>query len=169
MKRYVCHGALVILFLCLTILLPFAVNSDIFMGDNTDAVAQATIEIPDEPSGEYYIFINKRLHRDSINDWISFFNDDEFAVIFDDIKCIAPKGDVNGIQLAERYKAQLPENQMTLRTEDPTLLASKAEQGYIDMAVFSVEMAEAMGIQGDSVEKDIVLIQLRGGSEDAEN
>ena len=35
---------------------------------------------------------------------------------------------------------------MTLREENPTLLVSKAENGYIDVAIFSKEMADSLNL-----------------------
>ena len=62
--------------------------------------------------------------------------------------------------------AQLPENQMQLSTEDPTLLVSKAENGYIDMAVFSKEMADALKLSVSN--DDISVIHIHGGTDDDE-
>ena len=166
MKMVIKHTLIAAAVLAITVVLPFSLNRSIFFGGNTDAVAQATAVIPDEPSGEHIVLINKRLHSDSLDEWISFFNDEEFAVIFDDIKCTAAMGDNSGIQLAERFMAQLPENQMTLRTEDPTLLISKAEKGYIDTAVFSKEMADALKLSIKS--DDIAVVYIHGGTKDAE-
>ena len=166
MKRAIKHILIVATVLAVTVVLPFSLNRSIFFGSNTDAIAQATAVIPDEPSGDYVVLINKKLHGDSLDDWISFFNDEDFAVIFDDIKCTAAKGDTNGIQLAERFMAQLPENQMQLSTEDPTLLISKAEKGYIDTAVFSKEMADALKLLISS--DDIAVVYIHGGTKDAE-
>ena len=74
-------------------------------------------------------------------------------------------GDEAGMQLAERYKAQLPENQMTVRSEDAALLASKAESGLIDAAIFSKEMAQAIKLSPDKAE-NVSSIEITGGAAD---
>ena len=51
---------------------------------------------------------------------------------------------------------------MKLRTENPTLLVSKAENGCIDAAIFSKEMADAMKLRTDS-DDNIACIIIKGG------
>ena len=131
-------------------------------GESADAVSKATAKIPDKPSGEYVLLLNRSLHEDSVDDWISFFRDGELNVIFDDISCLAADSDSNAIKMAERLCAQLPENQMHFRTENPLLLVSKAENGCIDAAVFSKEFADAMKLSLGTDEK-IICISLKGG------
>ena len=65
--------------------------------------------------------------------------------------------------MAQRYQAQLPENQMKLRTEDLTLLVSKAESGYIDAAVFSKEIAQAMKLSTEKCSEKSVVIEVKTG------
>ena len=134
---------------------------------DADAVSGATIKLSEKPSGEYIILVNRTLHEDSIGDWTSFFRDGELNVIFDDISCLAAKSDIQAIKLVQSMSAQLPENQMKLRTEDMTLLASKAENGCIDAAVFSKEFADAIKLKTDA-NKDIICIKVKGGEPENE-
>ena len=53
--------------------------------------------------------------------------------------------------IAEATEAELPENQMTVSSIDPTLLASKAEAGMIDVAMISREMADELSL-GDEID-----------------
>ena len=134
-------------------------------GKAPDAVSGASLKLPDKPSGDYVLLLNRSLHEDSLNDWIAFFRDGELNVIFDDISCIAPESDSQAIQMAERLQAQLPENQMQLRTENPTLLISKAENGCIDAAIFSKELADALKLKADADER-IAYIIIKDGEQE---
>lgn len=141
------HAGLVILILGLLAVVPVATHFDVFGGGNdADAVSQASVVIPDQPSGEYLVLINAERHEDTLDEWEAFFTGDELAVIFEDISVLTARGDTPGEQMAERYMAQLPENQMTMRSEDATLLVSKVEAGYFDVAVFSAEMAASLSL-----------------------
>ena len=144
--KLILHIALTLLLLFLFLGIPFIRRRDVFTffsgkGKTMDAISSASLVIPDAPDGEYLVYIRNELHRDTLSDWESFFRNEDFPVIFDDIHCLVANGDLNGKQLADRYMAQLPENQMQLRTEDPTLLASKLETGQFDVAILSPEMA----------------------------
>ena len=128
---------------------------------SADAISSATIELPDQPSGDFIVLINTAKHADTLGKWRLFFRSEDFPVIFEDISCLVAQGDSTGQQLAERFQAQLPEHQMLLRTENPTLLASKAEAGYIDVAVFSREMADALKLAPDK--QLVTVIEVTGG------
>lgn len=143
-KKRLYHAGLVVLALVLLAGIPAATRFDMSgrKSGDVDAVSSASIVLPDQPSGSFIVMMNTSLHGDALEDWELFFNDGDFGVIFDDLSCIVADGDVSGLQMARRYQAQLPENQMQVRTENATLLASKAETGYIDVAVFSKEMAD---------------------------
>ena len=144
LKRGLLHAGAVLAALMLLAGLPILTHFDIFGSvSDPDAVSGASMELPDQPSGDFVVLMNSSLHKDTLEDWQLFFTGEDLPVIFEDIQCIVAEGDSGGQQLAERFMAQLPENQMTLRTEDPTLLVSKAEAGFIDVAVFSKEMAES--------------------------
>ena len=79
-------------------------------------------------------------------------------------KTLVTRGDGNAIKTAERLRAQLPENQMRLRSEDATLLASKAENGCIDAAIFSKEFADELKLKADAHE-NVVCIKIRVGEQ----
>ena len=133
-----------------------------FSGEAADSVSSASIELPDQPSGDFIVLINSSRHKDSLQEWRSFFTDDDFPIIFEDVKCLVSDGDATGRQMAERYQLQLPENQMTLRSENGTLLVSKAEAGIIDVAVFSREMADYLKLSPD--ESKVAVINVSGGN-----
>lgn len=134
-------------------------------GGAADAVSGASVKLPEKPSGEYILLLNKTLHEGSVDEWTAFFRDGELNVIFDDISCLAPDSDIGAITMAERFCAQLPENQMRLRTENSLLLASKAENGCIDAAVFSKEMAESLKLKAEANE-NIICMVIKGGEQD---
>ena len=151
LRTIVDHGITVCLIIFLTAGIPilrYAEDLGIRFGQggDADAVSSASVALPDQPSGEYIVAVNTALHKDSMEEWRNFFNDREFSVIFEDVDCLIPNGDGGAMQLAERFAAQLPENQMRFRTESATLVASKAEEGYIDVAIFSKEMADALSL-----------------------
>ena len=154
-------AVMLFLFLVLPYLLVFGMPGK--KDDSIDAVTQASIELPDQPSGDFIVLINTSLHKDSIEAWKEFFTDGDFGVIFEDIRCITAEGDATGMELAKRFMAQLPENQMTIRTENPTLLVSKAEAGYIDVVVLSKEMADALKIAPGDAMDGVTVIQVSGG------
>lgn len=132
---------------------------------DVDAISGATAKLPDKPSGEYVLLLNRSLHEDTVDEWTRFFRDGELDVIFDDISCIAAQNDVNAIEMAEILRAQLPENQMKLRTENPVLLASKAENGCIDAAFFSKEIADSLKLRTDA-DENIICIAIKGGEQE---
>ena len=131
-------------------------------GQPVDAVSSATLVLPDQPSGEFYVLLNTSLHTDTLEDWRQFFTGEALPVIFEDLRCSAAKGDVSGVQLAQRFQAQLPENQMRLRTENATLLVSKIEAGRLDAAVFSREMADALQLRPEALQ-GVTVITVTGG------
>lgn len=163
------HILRIIIMLFLFLILPYLIVFGVPSGkdDSLDAVTQASIELPEQPSGDFVVLIKTELHEDSMEDWTEFFNDGDFGVIFEDISCITAEGDVTGIELAKRFMAQLPENQMTIRTENPTLLVSKAEAGYIDVVVLSKEMADALKLESEDalIADGITVLHVSGGNE----
>ncbi len=169
-REWFLHIAGVLLFLFFTLGIMLLRNQELvgrlFGGEQeADAVTGASLAIPDEPSGEYYILINRDMHRDTLEAWKAFFRDEDFAVIFEDVRCIVAAGDENARQLADRYMAQLPENQMTVRAENPVLLASKCEAGRIDIAIFSKEAADRLGVSSDRLKK-VELLLIGGAREE---
>ncbi len=130
-----------------------------------DTVSSASVKIPDKPSGEYVLLLNRSLHKESFDDWVAFFSDGELNVIFDDVNCLASESDTDALKMADRLIARLPENQMKLRTENPVLLVSKVENGCIDTAIFSKEMADEMKLRTDS-DDNIACIIIKGGEDE---
>lgn len=130
-----------------------------------DTVSSASVKIPDKPSGEYVLLLNRSLHKESFDDWVVFFSDGELNVIFDDVNCLASESDTDALKMADRLIARLPENQMKLRTENPVLLVSKVENGCIDTAIFSKEMADEMKLRTDS-DDNIACIIIKGGEDE---
>ena len=154
------HVAITVCALLILAGLPILTHFDFTAsGQDPDAVSGASIVLPDLPSGDFLVLVNTAKHTDTMQDWTRFFRGEDFPVIFEDIRCIVAKGDAAGQQMAERLQAQLPENQMTLRTENPTLLVSKAEAGYIDVAIFSNEMAAALQLSPDPGQVTVIRVQ----------
>ena len=112
-----------------------------------DSVSSASV-ILDKPSGQYYIMINKEMRRDedTLQDWITFFSGGEILYIFEDISCSVATSDAGGIELAESFRSQLPENQMQVKADDGTLIASRADHGLYDIIMMSKEFADMIGI-----------------------
>lgn len=160
--RRIGHGALVAGLLFLLAGLPILTHFRFGADSQADAVSGASIPLPDQPSGEFIVLVNTKAHAGTLEAWKSFFLDEDFPVIFEDIHCLAAEGDPTGQQLAERYLAQLPENQMKLRTENATLLVSKAETGYIDVAILSREMAEALKLSPDAELVTVIEVSGKG-------
>ena len=161
--KVVFHVAFVMCLLFLTAVLPIITHFDLFGAFDTDAVSSASIELPDQPSGEFIVLINKEKHSNTTEDWRVFFSGEDLPVIFEDISCLTATGDTSGQQLAERYQLQLPENQMKLDEENGVLLASKVESGYIDVAIFSSEMADALKLAPD--EEEVTAFTVYGGEQ----
>lgn len=166
MRKLLFHGIVVLAALAILVCLPLMAHPELFpsAGNAPDGVSGASLVLPDQPSGKFIVLIRTDRHADTIGDWRNFFMDEEFAVIFDDIQCLVADGDVAAQQLAQRFRAQLPENQMRLRTENPTLLVSKAEAGRIDVAVFSEEMAQALRL-APQASGELTVVELTGGGE----
>lgn len=132
----------------------------IWFSDAPDAVSGATLEIPDQPSGEYIVLLNRSLHEDTLDEWTSFFMEEPVGVIFEDLTCITAEGDVNGQQMAERYQARLAENQMTMKPENALIAASKAQWGTFDVMVFSKEMADACHLETVHSNPDVSFLEI---------
>ena len=161
------HGCLVLAVLFVLAVYPAMRYLNLFAsGSDTDAASSASLPLPDSPSGDFLVLLNTSLHADSVEDWQMFLSDpEELPIIWEDVQCIVAAGDASGQQLAERIQAELAENQMTVRTENPTLLASKAEAGLADMVIFSQEMADALGLTADAVDAGLTVITVTGGGE----
>lgn len=125
-----------------------------------DTVARATMELPDQPSGEFVVLMNTALHEDTARQWEVFFSGGDAGVIMSDIRCMVADADEAGIQLAERFQARLAENQMQIKRENGLLLASKTEHGLFDVVILSREMADAYGLQ--RVDGDVLRVTVTG-------
>ncbi len=158
------HVLVTMVLTAVIVVVPVMLHIGEIMGNGqADVVSGASMKLPEKPSGEYIVIVNRSLHEDSLEDWKTFFTGKDLPVIFDDISCIVSQADSGGMQMAQRYQAQLPENQMKLRTEDLTLLVSKAESGYIDAAVFSKEIAQAMKLSTEKCSEKSVVIEVKTG------
>ena len=109
-----------------------------------DAVSGASVILA-QPSGEYVALINAAMHPDrkKLEEWATFFGGGEISYIFEDISCSVPKGDAGALETAKSFQSRLPENQMKIVIEDPTLLLSRADGGNFDILILSREFAEA--------------------------
>lgn len=109
----------------------------------TDAVSSATVII-DAPSGDYLVLLNLEKHPDMENRqfWLDFFSGAEVTYCFEDISCLVARSDSSALTMAQSLQSRLAEHQMTIRTEDMTLLLSKADYGKFDVIILSKEMAE---------------------------
>ena len=163
--RILMHAGIVLCVLLLLVGIPAAVFFDVFGGDGTDAVSSATIVV-DAPSGSFYVLLNPSLHEDALEDWVAFLSADpdsneDLPIIWEDAKLLYAEGDATGEQLAERYQSMLSPNQMTIRSENPTLLCSKVENGLVDIAVFSREFADALQLNPEI--SGLTVMELVGG------
>ena len=123
---------------------------------SADAVSSATAELdPESMSGEYVVFINEERHPDTAEVWADFFRGEDIPVVLDDISCLVCGSDPAGLEYAKACQARLPENQMSLRTEDVVMVLSKGDAGRFDIILLSRETADAF--DGESIgESDFV-------------
>ena len=119
-----------------------------WISNTPDIVSSASVVL-DQPSGDFVILINRDWHTDeeALEDWITFFSgsaeEDELLIIFEDIGCSVASADAAGVELANSFSSQLPENQMKVLQEDTTLLMSRADEGLFDVIILSKEYADA--------------------------
>lgn len=123
---------------------------------SVDATSSASLVI-DKPSGNYVILINRDYHKNKENLalWEQFFRGEEVSFIFEDIACSTAKGDAGGAEMARSFQSRLPENQMSIRAEDATLLMSRADHGKFDIIILSKEFADGYAAKtayGENVE-----------------
>ena len=128
-----------------------------------DAVSAATVII-DQPSGAYVVLINKdrHLNADNLETWQTFFKGEEIGILFEDISCTVADMDVSGLDMAQSFQSRLPENQMTLRKEDITLMLSKASCGLFDVIMMSKEVYDAYGAAAITDDEKMVIIEEEG-------
>ena len=115
-------------------------------GSSPDTISSATTTL-DKPSGSYVVYINKDLHDDeSLATWTTFFTDyDDFTFSMEDVACAVARGDSGAQDMAASFQSMLPEHQMQLTVEDPTMLLSRMPWGKYDMVVMSKEFVDAHG------------------------
>lgn len=140
------------------------------LSGDTDAVTGASMEIPDQPSGTYYVLINKDLHEQTLDDWTAFFTEQPVGIIWEDLHCFVDLADTAGREMADRYRLRLAENQMEVTPENGTLLVSKAENGLFDVIVLSQEMADLMDYEKAMGRSGVAALVIEGASpaDDAE-
>lgn len=128
-----------------------------------DAVSSATMII-DQPSGAYVVLINRDRHPDAekLSTWETFFSGEEIGFLFEDISCTVADSDAAGLELAKSFQSRLPENQMSVRLEDITLMLSKAQYGRFDVILMSREIYEASGAADEKRESYVDLIEAEG-------
>jgi hypothetical protein len=142
------HMGIVLAGVILLLGVPF-LKTDYFKklsNEDVDAVTSASVVI-EQPSGEYVVLINRELHTDADNlsTWISFFSGEEISYLFEDISCSVIEGDTGALTMAKSFQSRLPEKQMSVYTEDATLLMSRADHGKYDVIIISKEYAESYG------------------------
>lgn len=130
-----------------------------------DAVSAATAEIPDQPSGQFVVLLNTEKHPLTEAEWTAFFSEQDVDVIMEDIRCFVSRDDAAGIELAERYRARLAENQMKIRSEDGTLIASRAGHSLFDVIILSKESAEQYGYSSETLPEQVRIISVEGVDE----
>ena len=127
-----------------------------------DAVSGATVPVPEQPSGEFVVILNRQKHPDTAEQWSDFFLEKPVGVIMEDLHCLTAAGDAAGNELARRYLARLAEHQMTLRVENGLLVVSRAEKGRYDAIVLSREAAEAFDYSAVCARPEALVIEIGG-------
>ena len=153
------------LFLCLVLPGLFYVDVGALVSGGFDAVSGASMDLPDQPSGEFVVILNKDRHPLTLEEWTAFFREEEVGVIMEDLSCLAAASDPTGVQLAQRYMVRLAENQMKLTAENSLLVVSRAEKGLYDVIVLSKEMADAVDFSAVYARDDAQVITVKGVEE----
>lgn len=130
------------------------------LSGNVDVMTHASTYLPDAPSGEFYVLMNESTQRGFTDQWVEFFTEGDVEVIMSDISCMVVQGDIAAQQLAERFRARLPENQMTITRENGLLLASRVEDGIFDAVVISSEMLQIYKMQDLTTADGVVCIMI---------
>ncbi len=156
------HAAVILTALFVTLGIPALFYADAASSAGTDGMSGASLELPEQPSGQFVVLLNRDRHPETVESWTAFFSEEPVDVIMEDISCLTTKGDETGQQLAERYQARLAENQMSIRREDPVLTASRAENGLFDVIVLSAEAAEAYQFSSVYEQEAVTVIPVIG-------
>lgn len=115
---------------------------------SVDAVSSATtISSMDDMKGQYTVFINKALHKTTLEEWEKFFKGKDVGFIMEDINCAVASSDKAGMETAETYRSRLPQNQMTVKPDAAVLTVSKAKNGIFDVLILSDNAVKAYGAQ----------------------
>jgi hypothetical protein len=110
------------------------------------------------------VLINEDRHTNAENlaIWKDFFAGKEIPFLFEDIVCTVGSMDAGGIGMAQSYQSRLPENQMLLRTEDTTMMLSKAKYGRFDVMFLSKEIYDAHNTAAIAVGDQVLTIESEG-------
>ena len=125
-----------------------------------DAVTSASVVVK-EPSGEYLVMINDKLHADNADVWADFFQGSDYSGLFEDVICCVPLADKMALEFAESSASKLPENQMKIRKEDPVFLMSLADEGRFDIIIMSVEFSD-MFDSSTAYSDDVTVVTVSG-------
>ena len=158
------HIVIVAAALAVCLVLPgflYADRAGLLSGE-MDVTSGATMEIPDQPSGEYVVILHRGKHAAALEQWEDFFLERPVDVIMEDISCLTANGDAAGLQLAQRYQARLAKNQMKLTTENGLLVVSRAENGLYDAVILSREMADAWDYSAVYAREDALVLTVSG-------
>lgn len=138
------HVLIIVVALVLLVGLPLYLTGFFDEDIGVDAISSATMII-DQPTGAYVVIINPDFHpdKDKLATWRKFFAGEEIDFIFEDISCVVANIDESGLEIAKSFQSRLPENQMTIRTEDITLMLSKAMTDRYDVIILSKEIFDA--------------------------
>ncbi len=128
-----------------------------------DIVSSATVSL-ERPSGAYVVFINPALHKNKENlaIWESFFRGEDIGFLFEDISCAVGNSDPIGLEMARSFQSRLPENQMTIRIEDTTLMLSKALYGKFDIIVMSRDSFNAFKADAAMDRDEVIILEEDG-------
>jgi hypothetical protein len=74
---------------------------------------------------------------------MQFFGGEEISYLFEDISCSVIAADTGALTMAQSFQSRLPEKQMSIQTEDASLLMSRADLGKYDMIILSKEFADS--------------------------
>lgn len=157
------HAAAILAALFVILGIPALFYADVASFSGEDGISGASLEVPEQPSGQFVVLLNREKHPDTAEAWAAFFLEEPVDVIMEDVSCMTVKGDGAGQQLAERYRARLAENQMSLRREDPVLVLSRVSNGLFDAVVLSSEMADIHRFPSVYDRDDVEVIELHDG------
>jgi hypothetical protein len=160
------HTLLVLMGVMLLLGLPFLTTdyAQSLIAGTVDAISSASVFI-DQPSGNYIVLINRTMHinQENLDTWVRFFSGEEISYLFEDISCSVISGDSGALTMAQSFQSRLPEKQMSVQTENATLLMSRADCGKYDIVILSREFAESY--DASTIEDgDAVVIHVIGGS-----